>query len=348
MNDRAKSRLRNLAFRSGVLTARHRLINRNRLTVVMFHRVLSPDDSRWAGADPEYTLSVSLFAEALAFLRDHYSIVGLGDLLAANSMRPLPPCPLLITIDDGWADTAEYALPELRSRGLQAVVFVAAGAVGQREAFWPERLYAAWRTGHVAVGDLVAEAAAVGIGLAEGWHADNSEAALRRCIAVLETSPKEARAQLVRGLASNSQTPAQMLSSDQVAMLAETGIAVGAHGYTHEPLTGTDALDELTSARARLEECTSRRVTSVSFPHGRYDRATVAAAVSAGYRLMFTSEPTLTQLSRHRLLEDRLLGRIDIPGSAIRAASGSFSAARMATWLFPRPARHLESSGYQA
>jgi peptidoglycan/xylan/chitin deacetylase (PgdA/CDA1 family) len=133
---RVKSALRRLVYGCGLLTARHRLINRDRLTVVMFHRVLSTQDPRWVGADPEYTLSDATFASVIDFLKRHYSIVALDDLLASLEGRRLPPCPLLITLDDGWADTAQYALPTLRALALPAVVFVAVGAVGQREAFW--------------------------------------------------------------------------------------------------------------------------------------------------------------------------------------------------------------------
>ena len=64
-----KRLLRSVAYQTGVLSAMHRLTNRNHLTVVMFHRVLSARDPRWAGADPEYTMSDKLFAEVLEFLK---------------------------------------------------------------------------------------------------------------------------------------------------------------------------------------------------------------------------------------------------------------------------------------
>jgi peptidoglycan/xylan/chitin deacetylase (PgdA/CDA1 family) len=344
MGARIKSALRGAVFGCGALTARHRLINRDRLTVVMFHRVLSPEDPRWVGADPEYTLSDARFADAIAFLRRYYSIVALDDLLASLDGRGLPPCPLLITLDDGWADSAQYALPELRALALPAVVFVAAGAVGRREAFWQERLYAAWRTRKITVAQLTEQAATLGV-LPDGTEKlENSETALRRCISALEGAPTEPRSRLVDALAMPSAGPDQMLSGDQIRLLAESGIAVGAHGYSHEPLTGLDAVDELKRARTRLEQYVSHAhspLRALSFPHGRYDAATLAAATRAGFELMFTSDPVLTPLSRARRLGDRLIGRIDVPASAITDAGGRFSPARMATWLFLRSARRL-------
>ena len=345
MHPLIKRALRRATYGSGALSACHRLINRNRLTIVMFHRVLSPDDPRWPGADPEHTLSDALFAEAAGFLHRHYSIVSLDDLFASIEGRELPPCPLLITLDDGWADSAEYALPELQALALPAVVFVAAGAVGDQEAFWQERLYAAWRTQRITVGQLTKHAVTHGALPHRHETLDNSEAELRRCISALESTPAEARSELVEALATPPAGPAQMLSGDQIRLLTTSGIAVGVHGYSHDPLTTADAAGELARARTRLEEYVSgvhrNALRVLSFPHGRYDAKIVAAAEAAGFDLMFTSDRALTPLSRARCLTDRILGRVDIPASAITNADGRFSSDRMAAWLFPRRSQRL-------
>ena len=136
-----------------------------------------------------------------------------------------------------------------------------------------------------------------------------------------------------------------MLNRDQVRLLASSRVAVGVHGYSHEPLTEVDAMDELTRARTRLQEFlpdTQRAgLRALSFPHGRYDAAVLEAATSAGYRLMFTSEPVLTPLSAAHALTTRVLVRIDVPASAITRPDGEFSPDRAASWLFFRSSRHL-------
>ena len=144
-------------YRSGALHAYHRRRNRDRLTVVMFHRVLAPSDPRWPTADPEYSLRDDLFAECLGFFRRHYHVVGLDDVMAARrGGRPLPPCPLLITFDDGWSDTEEFALPHLVRAGMPALLFVVADAVGRREPFFQERMVGAWRAGRLDAGRALA------------------------------------------------------------------------------------------------------------------------------------------------------------------------------------------------
>jgi len=340
-----KEALRKLAYDTGALGALHRLAHRNCLTVVMFHRVLSPRDPRWAGADPEYTISDTLFAEALDFLRRHYSVVSLYQVLDALEGAGLPRRPLLVTIDDGWADTAEYALPALRHLGLPAAVFVAAGAIGRREAFWEERLYAAWRRGDAAIPTLQGGWQGGGAAGAPSALLDNSEPSLRALVMALGRAPEEARDAALASLSEPKGEPAHMLSPDQLRLLARSGIAVGVHGYSHVPLTEADPALELARARAALQrhlpESDHRALGTLSFPHGRYDATTVAVALACGFSLMFTSDPVGTPLSAGRRLTSRLLGRIDIPASAIVAPDRRLSPARMATWLFRRPAARL-------
>ena len=103
-----------LLYASGLLGLYHRLRNAGSLTVVMFHRTLSPEDPRWRTCDPDYTLSTAYLSQSLAFFKRHYNVVSLQQVLEARRTgAALPARALLITFDDGWSDNADYALPEL-------------------------------------------------------------------------------------------------------------------------------------------------------------------------------------------------------------------------------------------
>ena len=71
-------------YKSGALSVYHRLRNRDVLTVVMYHRVLSPDDARWSSCDPDYTISDDLFSKTVRFLKRHYNVVGVDQVIAAK------------------------------------------------------------------------------------------------------------------------------------------------------------------------------------------------------------------------------------------------------------------------
>src|SRR5690606_15174773 len=110
MSAMAADLVKRALYRSGLLGLYHRLRNRRALTVIMFHRVLTQQDPRWASCDPDYTLEAGLLERCLEFFRRHYNVVSSDDVLAARrDGTPLPDRALLITFDDGWADNHAHA-----------------------------------------------------------------------------------------------------------------------------------------------------------------------------------------------------------------------------------------------
>jgi peptidoglycan/xylan/chitin deacetylase (PgdA/CDA1 family) len=94
----------------------------------MYHYVspLSPD------ADPlraNLTVSPPVFRSQMQYLRDRgYTTISLYELNSALLMGiPLPPKPIILTFDDGYADHYTTVFPTLRN-GFTATFFVITGA----------------------------------------------------------------------------------------------------------------------------------------------------------------------------------------------------------------------------
>ncbi len=336
--------LKQALYYSGALEVYHRRRNRDRLTVVMFHRVLALSDPRWPTADPEYSLRDDLFADCLDFFKRHYHVVALDDVLAARAGgAPLPARPLLITFDDGWADNEEHALAHLRRAGLPSVLFVVADAIGRHEPFFQERLIGAWKAGRLddaraaqlwrdAGGDPARTPALAGAGKAELEP-------LRAVITQVEQLPDDRRRRLLAALAPVLDDGVRyMVTSDQLRNLAGHFVAIGAHGKTHTPMTRASDLDaELTGARTLIAERLGapRQVpTTLSFPHGAHDDAVVARAHGAGYQLLFTSVP---ELPSARGSGPGVLGRVGFTDETITDARGRFAPELLALHLFRKP-----------
>jgi peptidoglycan/xylan/chitin deacetylase (PgdA/CDA1 family) len=137
-----KDLLRSIAYRSGLLGLLHRWRNRRALTVLMFHRVLPDGDARLALAERDFTLSLSSFQRVLNFVARHYQVVRLEDVQRwVAGQGNLPPCPVLLTFDDGWRDTLVHAAPELQHRGWSAVLFLASEVPSlQAPRWWQDAL----------------------------------------------------------------------------------------------------------------------------------------------------------------------------------------------------------------
>jgi peptidoglycan/xylan/chitin deacetylase (PgdA/CDA1 family) len=335
--------VRSTLYSSGALSSYHRVRNRRALTVVMFHRVLSPDDPRWAVCDPEYTVADSLLEACLDFFTEHYRVIALDELLAA---RPrLPDWPLLITFDDGWNDNAHYALPLLRRAGLPATIFVTSDAVDAVEIdpFWPEQVIQAFRRGR-----LTSERCA------ELWRAAGGDGRVaplfttlehcRRLVAALNALDRERLGEVLapmRPLLASAEGERQLLTSAELRGMATRGFTVGAHGKSHWPLARAEEPErELAESRRVLAEKLGlppdAAPATMAFPHGSYTAAIVAQAQAAGYRCVFTSDPVLNPIGADGRCAP-VLGRTYFHAGEITDEAGRFRPELLALRLFRAP-----------
>lgn len=322
-----------LALRSGGLPAYHRVRNARHLTVLTFHRVLAVDDPRWPEADPDWTVSVEQLADTVRFAKRHYAVVSLEDVLDARRRRsPLPPRPLLLTFDDGWADNEEYALPVLEAERVPAVVFVSGDAIDRAAPFWREALRTAFQ------GKRLDPSTWRSL-----WSGERApaldEAGLEALITHLSKKTRAERDAIFAPLEDRiHDTRRHMLTEAQIRRLRANGIAIGAHGRTHEPLVACEDLeDELAQPRARLGEILGEPITTLALPHSRFTPEVLRRAAQAGYELVFTGEQ---QLAPSRTVPFTI-GRVPITPGAVSDDARVFRPERLALNLFRK--RHLSA-----
>jgi peptidoglycan/xylan/chitin deacetylase (PgdA/CDA1 family)/glycosyltransferase involved in cell wall biosynthesis len=107
-----------------------------KLPVLLYHHVGPPQPD----TDPDLTVSPERFEAQVRWLaRKGYVGIRLTDWLAwRRAGKPLAEKPVLLTFDDAYEDTAQYALPVLERHGFGAAVFVITGRVGGTIA-WDQR-----------------------------------------------------------------------------------------------------------------------------------------------------------------------------------------------------------------
>jgi peptidoglycan/xylan/chitin deacetylase (PgdA/CDA1 family) len=283
-----------------------------------------------------------LFAKTVRFLKRHYNVVGVDEVIGSRrGKRRLPPRALLITFDDGWSDNVDYALPILKSENVPAVLFVVADAVGRSRPFFQEELMAAWRSNRLSEGEwrTLGQAA----GFARPLPGGNDLRALRELIAAVEAMAVAERNQILASLTDRlSDGTRHMVSAEELSRLRAGSVEIGLHGKTHTPMTQASDLDsELEGARAsvaRQMNAEPARLSTMSFPHGRWTPEIVARARLLGFDLMFTSVPALNVLDPSC---PDLLGRIGVETEAVQDQRGRFRPEWLALRLFRLPARRL-------
>jgi hypothetical protein len=100
----------------------------------MYHRVNDVEDPFFP------SLPVSTFARQLDYLERHYRVEPLERVVewAASGEKGAPR--VALTIDDGYPDTFEHMLPELKRRGLTATLFLSTLPVETGRPLWTDRL----------------------------------------------------------------------------------------------------------------------------------------------------------------------------------------------------------------
>ena len=78
------------------------------------------------------TVSPTDFARQMAYLKDNFNTVHLGELLSyLNNGKRFPPRTCVITFDDGYYDNFAYAYPVLKKYNLKATIFIITSRLGE-------------------------------------------------------------------------------------------------------------------------------------------------------------------------------------------------------------------------
>ncbi|MGH7555885.1 MAG: polysaccharide deacetylase family protein [Longimicrobiales bacterium] len=99
------------------------------IPILMYHEVGERVDPRFR----KYTVTPARFAAQVGWLAGKgYSTILPDQLLAGRrGQAELPARPVMITFDDGFADSVRHAVPVLSSLGFTAVFYVVTGLVGK-------------------------------------------------------------------------------------------------------------------------------------------------------------------------------------------------------------------------
>jgi len=323
---------KSVAARTGGVRLYHQLRDREALTVIMLHRVLPQAMYAEREPDPDYTIPTDILERLVRFLRANYTLVGLPELLEARrGTRPLPPHPLLISFDDGWDDNVRYAAPILAAQGAPWALFVAAGAVATGKPWWQETLLMALRSRRASYRELW-DMAAAATG-AESEPCDNRELALLTAYGALEPGRRDGLLARV----CERKSGADMADWNGLRTLLGADVGIGVHGFSHLPLTLIDDPDrDLLQARALVHSNLGpSSVTTMSFPHGRYDAKVLAATRALRFELIFTSDAILNSCPGGWLPYDTI-GRISVEAANICDPQGEFDAGCAERWLMLR------------
>ncbi|HKC10482.1 MAG TPA: polysaccharide deacetylase family protein [Vicinamibacteria bacterium] len=274
-------------LRSGALHLQRSLFGRGQAVLLLYHRVNDEDDPYFPA------LPRRLLCAQLDYAASHYRVEPLEGVVGWLANGAEGRTRVAITIDDGYPDTLDVLLPELRRRGLPATLFLSTGPPETGEPLWIDRTR--WIVKHARVPGLDLPLLGLGKWSLEGPGA--RLALLSRLLRRLKTldSGEIARAldQIERALEPEGPRLRQLSWTDVRGLVAGP-IGLGAHTHRHyilSRLSEREQEDEVSTSVRLIQERTGLRVKSFAYPNGEpgdYDDRTIAVLRRLGLQCAVT------------------------------------------------------------
>jgi peptidoglycan/xylan/chitin deacetylase (PgdA/CDA1 family) len=202
----------------------------------------------------------------------------------------LPPRAVCITLDDGYANNCEVALPILQRHAATATCFIATSFIGGG-VMWNDAVIESIRRTRCLTLDL----ASAGLGRYALGSIEERRRAMDEVLEGLRYRRAPERTAAVAQVieAAGIEMPrGEMLNAAQIRTLHAAGVEIGAHTVSHPILAGLDAVQarsEVEECRVQLGEIVRAPVRAFAYPNGRpgrdYHREHVEMVRAAGYQL---------------------------------------------------------------
>lgn len=285
----------------------------NLLRVLTYHRVDEPDARTWF--DPGLiSATPDMFESQMKYLAANYEPVSARDVIQSfesGSRIALPPRAVLITFDDAYSDFEKHAWPVLNHYKIPSILFVPTAFPEHPEKhFWWDSLYHAIHA--TSLPELRSALGSFPITTIARRHQ-----AYKSLKNHFKTVPHEEAMAEVDRICRELDVPPQandILNWESLRRLAGNGVALGAHTRNH-PIMNCITLEELQNEVLGSLQDLTREIGSTpltfAYPSGIHNDDAISVVRQAGFKLAFTTERGLNNVSR----ADRLrLKRINVGG----------------------------------
>src|SRR5262245_44786711 len=302
-----------------------------RATIVMYHYVRRLTATRF----PRLTgLDLDAFRGQLAYVAKHYTPVSVLDIVAAvRGEAELPPHPIVLTFDDGYAEHYLEVMPLLAEARIPGVFFPAAASLVDRRVLDVNKIQFVLAAAETP--DLVANAIDGAIEReagrddvkapadyrAHGWKPVRFDPPAASYVKYLLQSalPADLRASVLESLFARFVSADERAFADELYFtphhareLAQAGMTIGGHADRHLTLTSLPRdgqAAEIDGALRVLDAIGQPRSPFVfSYAKGAHNADSVALLHDRGCTLAVTNRPSIATLAPDTLL---MLPRLD-------------------------------------
>lgn len=302
--------------------------------IMMYHRVLAANPMM----QPGMYVAPETFERHLVFLKKHFSIIPLTELVDSSSLKNMleknvkPVC--VLTFDDGWIDFYQNVFPLLKKYQVPATVFLPTNFIGLKKKFWTDRLasilkwmttntYSVDQSSPTEILDLVDK-----FSMLDGSLQDRLDVAA-------EMLKKYSQQEINRIL---DQIEVQTHSDDlpgsrdfidwgEVKIMYQSGLVdFGSHTVNHEILTNISdeaITNELIESKKALldHQCVDENKLTFCYPNGNFSSDIAKLVAQNGYKLAVTTRSDWNSCNKDMLELNRVAVHQDISSTTAMFAA---------------------------
>lgn len=239
--------------------------SRNSISILNYHRVMPQTNICSAHAlPPEH------FAEHLRWLKRYFEVLPLPEALKLAAKNQLPKNTVVITVDDGFADSYDYVFPLLQQHGMTATFFISTAGL-QQGYLWENEIAESIRQAldnihAVTLGDLAVDISTL----------QARESAILQLTELIKYQAIQQRNHSIKTLIEQTGQPRmdyQFIRRDQLQEMHQAGMTIGAH-TVHHPILTKESMEtadqEIAQSKAELEAIIGTSVDYFAYPNGKY------------------------------------------------------------------------------
>lgn len=268
-----------------VVRGLRRRYNDHCTTILTYHSVCGQDSIFTAGTALRH--HPREFEQQVDYLSEHYDLISLRELIFMLERGEQPCRAVVLTFDDGYADSIRQAMSILYRRRIPMTIFPVASVIGNRDLMWQHKL--AWLVAH-GHEDRVRDALK-----AEGW--DNNDVGetvtdyVRRCYRpVLQEVLESVLSTVGTSGSALASEHRPYLELEEIAEADPEFVEFGNHTDTHpvlSALTISQQVAEITAGQRRIKELTGYSPLALAYPFGlkrHYNEEAKRIAANTGHR----------------------------------------------------------------
>ena len=310
-------------------------MNNNKLYISMYHYTRDLTHSRY----PEIKgLDLPLFRQQIAFMKEHFHIVTMEQVIdAVQGKSQLPENALLLTFDDGYIDNYTFAFPVLEEFGVQGSFFIPGKTFTTHQLLDVNKIHYILASADIykLVEDVKKEMDYYRGGEYDYAPTDElfAEYAVANRFDVKETIfvkrmlqtvlPEKLRNTISSNLfekyvgVSEKQLAYELyMTTEQIRTMKRHGMFIGCHGYDHYwlgNLSPEQMRRDVSLALDVIDEFIDRKNWVMNYPYGNYNEDVLNYIRSEGACVGLTTDVRVAQIGKDDALELPRLDCNDFP-----------------------------------